>query len=303
MVGYNNNGASIENSSSASSTQGNSDVGGLVGVNLNGSSIQNSYSAGTAQGNSNVGGLVGANANSTIQNSYSAGTAQGNSNVGGLVSFNNATVQNSYWNSETSGQSSSAAGDARTSSQFLNANALFPDSDGTWDYEDNLSYPTLTQNVVDATTQALYQVAGMLRLADAAGTDFFGATNLQHDFTMDEASIPTEQDATVFALDVNAEAANNSSRVDFWDCATNSNSDILLTTNSVNGTSVTLQYGEENTINTAAFEKGTGSSCEVVRTNTGTVQAGEVLHLEAVISKGSGSDKQNYTRSFKLTLE
>ena len=308
LVGNNSSGSTIQNSSSASSAQGNQYVGGLVGNNDNNSTVQNSYSAGSAQGNQYVGGLVGSNTtNATIQNSYSAGSAQGSSNVGGLVGDNlyGATTTNSYWNSETSGQNTSPGGDARTSSQFLNANALFPDSDGTWDYGDNLSYPTLTQNVMDATTQALHQVAGMIRLADAAGTDFFGATNLQHDFTMDEASIPTEQDATVFALDVNAEAANNSSRVDFWDCATNSNSDILLDTNSVNGTSVTLQYGAENTIDKTAFEKGTTPTgrCEVVRTNTGSVQAGDVLHLEAVISKGSGTEERTYTRSFKLTLE
>ena len=333
LVGYNNNNSIIQNSSAAGSVQGNQEVGGLVGTNTNNSIIQNSSSASSVQGNQSVGGLVGYNTNSsiqnssaaasvsgnsytgglvgfnfinaTVQNSYAIGSAQGNNDVGGLVGFNNATVQNSYWNFETSGQNTSSGGDARTSSQLLNATSLFPSSDGTWDYGDNLSYPTLTQNVMDTTTQALHQVAYMIRLADAAGTDFFGASNQQQDFTMDEASIPSVQDATIFALDVNAEANNNSSRVDFWDCSANSNTGILLTTGSVNNASVTLQYGEENTINTAVFEKGTTplGSCEVVRTNTGSVQAGDVLHLEAVISKGSGLDKRSYVRSFRLTLE
>ena len=302
LVGINTNNSTIQNSSSASSVFGNLYVGGLIGSNVFSGTTQNSSSAGSAQGNQYVGGLIGENTSfAIVQNSFSAGSVQGNQNVGGLIGYNfNSTTTNSYWNFETSGQSSSSGGSARSTQQFLDAtSSLFNDS--AWGYGNSNSYPTLTQNVMDATTQALHQVAGMIRLADAAGTDFFGATNLQNNFTMDEANIPSVQDATVFALDVNAEAPNDSSRVDFWDCATGSGN-ILLTTSSINGTSVTLQYGEENTI-TAAFEKATGGSCAIVRTNTGTVQEGDVLHLEAVISKGSGLDKRSYTHSFKLTLE
>ena len=307
LVGLNINSSIIQNSSSAGTAQGNQYVGGLAGINSNGSTIQNSFSAGSSQGNSNVGGLVGINnIISTIQNSFSAGSSQGNSNVGGLVgvAFSGSTATNSYWNSETSGQNTSVGGDARTSSQFFSANALFPDSDGTWDFGDNLSYPILVQNSADATTQHLHQSAGMIRLADATGTGFWGNTNLQQEFTLAANAIPTAANATVFALDVNAEATNDSTRVDFWDCATNNDTGILLTTSSVNGTSVTLQYGAENTI-TAAFEKATtpAGSCEVVRSSSGSVQAGDVLHLEAVISKGSGTHQRSYTRSFRLTLE
>ena len=309
LVGNNTTNSTIQNSFSAGSAQGNSSVGGLVGANINASTIQNSYTTGTAQGNSTVGGLVGGNANtSTIQNSFSAGSVQGNSSVGGLVggNFFGATTTNSYWNSETSGQSSSATGDARTSSQFLNATSLFLGSDGTWNYGDNLSYPILVQNSADATTQALHQVAGMIRLSDNdTTTGFWGNTNLQHEFTLETNAIPTAMDATIFAFDVNAEATNDSTSMDFWDCSANSDTGILLTTSSVNNTSVTLQYGAENTIDKTAFAKETTptGSCEVVRSSSGTVQAGDVLHLEAVISKGNGSDKRSYTRSFKLTLE
>ena len=144
----------------------------------------------------------------------------------------------------------------------------------------------------------------MIRLADATGTEFFGNTNLQNDFTLAANAIPTAANATVFALDVNAEATNDSSRVDFWDCATNNDTGILLTTSSVNGTSVTLQYGEENTI-TAAFEKATtpAGSCEVVRSSSGIIAVGDVLHLEAVISKGTGNYRREFVKHFRITLE
>ena len=38
-----------------------------------------------------------------------------------------------------------------------------------WDYVDIDSYPVLRTNVADATEQSVYQVAGLLRLADAIG--------------------------------------------------------------------------------------------------------------------------------------
>ena len=306
LVGTNGANSTVRNSYATSLVSGNDDVGGLVGSLFNNSTIQNSYAMGSVSGNNDVGGLLGVNnSTSAVQNSFSAGSAQGNHYVGGFLGRDiSAFYQNNYWNNETSGQNTSASGDARTSSQFLSTTSLFSGSDGTWDYGDNLSYPTLSKNAADATTQHLHQSAYMIRLADNdATTGFWGNTHLQQDFTMNYNAIPTEQDATIFAFDVNAEAPNDSARVDFWDCATGSDTGILLTTSSVNNASITLQYGEENTIEKTAFEKGTGSSCEIVRTATGTVSAGDVLHLEAVVSKGSGTGKRSYTRSFKLTLE
>jgi filamentous hemagglutinin family protein len=133
-------------------------VGGLVGVNgalvPSGKfgrpgpvgSIADSYAAGAASGGAGsiVGGLVGVN-DGIIKTSYSAGAVSGGSSVGGLVAQNNPAFQlanlsipsivdqggtpiplqpgagaitQSYWNTETSGQSSSAGGTGMTSQQL-----------------------------------------------------------------------------------------------------------------------------------------------------------------------------------------
>ncbi len=94
-------------------------VGGLVGYNGFAFSIGNSYATGAVSGASDVGGLAGYNLNGTLSTSYAMGVVAGSTNVGGLIGRSDGTVTNSYWNSETSGQSGSAGGTARTSAQMM----------------------------------------------------------------------------------------------------------------------------------------------------------------------------------------
>ncbi|MBW0002242.1 MAG: filamentous hemagglutinin N-terminal domain-containing protein, partial [Hyphomicrobiales bacterium] len=89
-------------------------VGGLVGFNNitggAGSSIKQSSALGAVivgSGSSAVGGLVGNNNTSnTITQSFATGPvlATGSTKVGGLVGSNTGTVTNSFWDSETTGQ-------------------------------------------------------------------------------------------------------------------------------------------------------------------------------------------------------
>jgi hypothetical protein len=94
-------------------------IGGLVGVIWFGT-VSNSYSTGNVSGNTYVGGLVGASVYSTVGNSYSTGSVTGNSSVGGLVGYNieHGTVSNSFWDTETSGQSTSAGGIGKTTAEM-----------------------------------------------------------------------------------------------------------------------------------------------------------------------------------------
>ncbi len=152
-------------------------VGGLVGANDGGlvaggnaGSITNSYSTGTVTGGANplsfnfVGGLVGSNYNGgvvgyndgSISNCYSTGTVIGGSGtasydyVGGLVEYNGGTVTGSYWNIETSGQSTSAGGTGLTTGQLKNAAsyagwdiATAGGSNCVWRIYEGQSYPLL----------------------------------------------------------------------------------------------------------------------------------------------------------------
>lgn len=89
-------------------------IGGLVGEN--GGTVEKSYTnvevLEASLGDGYYAGLVGSNASGgTIFNSYSIGNIASSSNTyGGLVAKNEGTVTNSYWNTETSGTSTSAGG-------------------------------------------------------------------------------------------------------------------------------------------------------------------------------------------------
>ena len=298
LVGRND--GSISASYASGSVHGEDYVGGLVGYNNEGS-ISASYASGSVHGDSYVGGLVGYNYSGSITGSYASGSVHGVSSVGGLVGDNRAgSISASYWNRETSGHSTSDGGSGVTSARFLQTSNLFNASDGTWDYLDSRSYPILVQNIANTSAQSLHIAAGMLRLANATGDDFLGAENLQHDFTIDVSSVPLG--STFTWLDVNAAASNNSSRVDYFDCNNNSASNILLTTQSVGNTSITLQFSNETSDN-SAWEKAAGTSCAIRRSSSGLVQVGNKLVLEAVISKGSGAEKRSYTKTFKITFE
>ena len=150
----------VSNSYSTGSVTGNEDVGGLVGYNYgDGGTVSDSFATGSVIGNSLVGGLVGENKlEGTVNKSYSTGSVTGNSTVGGLVGLNsNATVSNSFWDTETSGQSTSAGGTGKTTDEMQDI-ATFSgagwniiavgvnetDSAYIWNIVDGVTYPFLS---------------------------------------------------------------------------------------------------------------------------------------------------------------
>jgi filamentous hemagglutinin family protein len=104
-----NHGLSITASSTTGSVNGGGFVGGLVGSSL--SPVTDSYSTASVTGGGVVGGLVGENYNGgVVGNSYSAGVVSGTSETGGLVGRNLNTIDNSFWDTTTSGITSSTGG-------------------------------------------------------------------------------------------------------------------------------------------------------------------------------------------------
>lgn len=100
-----------------------SDAGGLVGQMVN-NGIDNSYSRSSVVGFYDIGGLLGNNnTGSTVYRTFSTGSVSGTGQVGGLIGANNAAVLGSYWDMESSGQSSSAGGFGRTTDEM------------TWQYD------------------------------------------------------------------------------------------------------------------------------------------------------------------------
>jgi hypothetical protein len=118
LVGWNE--GTMSNSYSTGSVTGNYYVGSLVGINGWDSTVSNSYSSGNVTGDEYIGGLVAVNFG-TIGNSYSSGNVTGDEYVGGLVGVNlGGTVSNSFWDTKTSGQATSAGGTGKTTAEMQN---------------------------------------------------------------------------------------------------------------------------------------------------------------------------------------
>lgn len=141
---------------------GSTAIGGLVGWNY--ATVSNSYATGNASGSSWVGGLVGNNSSaaSTISNSYATGSVSGVTAVGGLVGLNNlGPVTNSFWDTLTSGQLTSAGGTGLTTAQ-LKTTASFTGwslantggSAAVWRIFDGSTYPLLRSFMTPLTITA-----------------------------------------------------------------------------------------------------------------------------------------------------
>jgi len=154
LVGFNY--GTITNCYATSSISGNDYVGGLVG--RSGGTIANCYSTGSVAGNEEVGGLVGRNSG-TISNCYSVGSVSGRWDVGGLVGYNFGTVTASFWDIQTSGQTTSARGWGKTTAEMQTESAFTSDgwdflaesANGTediWSICEGADYPKLTWQFV-----------------------------------------------------------------------------------------------------------------------------------------------------------
>jgi hypothetical protein len=93
-------------------------VGGLVGEYDNGI-LTACYATGSVSGSDGVGGLVGTNGRGKVIQCYSTGKPTGTTlSVGGLLGSNSGTVTDSFWDTVTSGQTSSAGGTGKTTAQM-----------------------------------------------------------------------------------------------------------------------------------------------------------------------------------------
>ena len=150
----------------SSTVSGTMNIGGLVGDNSLGGIITNCYSSGdvSASGTEGYpsfsGGLAGGN-DGTITNCYSSGSVSasgteeypdGDSGGGGLVGlegllWGGGEVINSFWDIQTSGQTTSGGGKGRTTVQMQRASTYQGwdenGNEGIWTIDDEKDYPRL----------------------------------------------------------------------------------------------------------------------------------------------------------------
>ncbi len=159
LVGDNDFMGWIQSCCSQGTIRGEMKIGGLVGESAG--TIMDSYSLADVSGDQSVGGFVGLLAGQgVIANSYSGGAiVRGWSHTGGFIGQNSAAnqpenVANSFWDTVTSGSSTSAGGtgkatpDMHTASTFLDVGWDFVDemdngTDDTWWILEGLDYPRL----------------------------------------------------------------------------------------------------------------------------------------------------------------
>jgi predicted outer membrane repeat protein len=134
------NGAEIAECYVTGSIDGDEDVGGLVGSNDG--EITNCYAIADVSGGEHVGGLLGFSAQVSsprsgsqpgIERCYAAGRVSGDEKVGGLAGQSGGGITACFWDTETSGQSTSRGGDGKTTAEMQTAGTFL---DARWDFVD-----------------------------------------------------------------------------------------------------------------------------------------------------------------------
>lgn len=113
---------------------GDREVGGLVGSFNHEGIISNCYARGDATGDDEVGGLIGEVmllVSTIVDDCYSTGVVTGNTKTGGLIGDSDGTVTNCFWDTETSGQSSSDGGTGKTTVEMKSRTTFI---DAGWNF-------------------------------------------------------------------------------------------------------------------------------------------------------------------------
>jgi hypothetical protein len=210
LVGYNGMG-SIINCYSAGSVWAGDHVGGLVGTAYE-SSIADCYSTANVDGNDYVGGLVGLNvyyATGAITNSYSTGKVRGASATGGLVGSGDPnSVTASFWDRDTSEQTTSAGGTPKTSAE-MKARSTF--TNAGWDFVgETINGPNdIWRMCVDGVSYPLLGwefIPGDITCPDGVGFDDFAVlAEVWHDSPVSascDIAPPPDGDGVVDILDL-----------------------------------------------------------------------------------------------------
>jgi len=137
LAGYSDKGSIVACFSRGSVTGDDQHVGGLVGYNLG--SIAACYSRGSVSGHVMVGGLVGRNDWGSIATSYSSASVTGTAEGGGLVGGYGGAVNSSFWDMQTSGQTSSSGGTGKTTAEMQMASTF---RNAGWDFVDEAANGT-----------------------------------------------------------------------------------------------------------------------------------------------------------------
>jgi len=133
LVGIDNPYANITRVYTTGSVKANTgDGGGLVGTH-NAGTISNAYSRASVSGSGCRGGLIGWHQSGTVSNVYSTGSVSSSGDcIGGLIGGSNGSVTGGFWDTQTSGQATSAGGTGKTTAEMKTALAFVGNC---WDFQ------------------------------------------------------------------------------------------------------------------------------------------------------------------------
>ena len=249
LVGSNQAGSVTESYATGSVSGTGFYVGGLAGDSGSGTTITASYATGSVSGRV-AGGLVGSNLGA-IADSYAIGAVPGSSSVGGLVGANSAltfsgTVTTSYWDTETSGQSTSAGGEGKTTAELQsptsNTGIYATWDSNVWDFGTSGQYPTLRGVGGSATPAQSPDRAALVALYNATdGDNWTNNTNWLSDEPLDDwYGVTTDAEGRVTRLTL---SSNNLAGTIPSELGTLSNlEDLLLNVNQLTG-AIPLELG------------------------------------------------------------
>jgi filamentous hemagglutinin family protein len=167
----------ISNSYAFGDVIGGAGTGGLVGTFTTGA-ITNTYATGSVHGDAGTGGLVGVGTGGIITNSYATGEITGvGASRGGLIGSSPAAHVGSFWNTETTGYSTSAGtGVTGKTTAEMKDPAIFIaeswDNTSIWTLNIDDNYPLLTSLLNNVAT-----VTANNRTATYKGTEYTSGYN------------------------------------------------------------------------------------------------------------------------------
>ncbi len=142
LVGYNDWLGTVESCFSTTMVVGEDSVGGLIGGSQY--SVVDCYATGMVIGHSCVGGLVGNGYDGSITCCYATGLVVGEELSGGLVACGPGNpVVESFWDTQTSGQTFSGGGSGKTTAEMQTADTFYRWTccDSPWTIDDGNDYP------------------------------------------------------------------------------------------------------------------------------------------------------------------
>jgi len=160
-------------------------IGSLCGRNTSSGLIENCYAEGEVKGNINVAGLCGLNFSETITKCYSTSKVSSTggypTHIGGFCGWNNDTISNSFWDTETSNSTQSDGGTGLITNDMFKL-STYKDSgwdltaetangtDDIWRVCDGFDYPHLSWEEM---------VPGDIACPDGVGIEDFAALAAQ----------------------------------------------------------------------------------------------------------------------------